>query len=77
MTMRPTLVEAIVTIASIHRRINTVSGGPRYTLLTGDGHVYLTANDTADSYGWVPERLTGLPVKLTLDRGLVVSIEPV
>ena len=62
------LVTAIVTLASFNRRISTTSGGLRYALLTDNGHVYLTANDTADSYGWVPERLTGIPVRLTLDR---------
>jgi hypothetical protein len=76
-TTRPTMMTPVVTIHSFTRRTNTTSGGPRYRLLTDDGRSYLTADDTADSFGWVPERLTGRPVKLTLDRGLVIGIDPV
>lgn len=71
------LVTTVVTLASFGRRTNTVNGGPRYTLTVSDGRTYLTADDTADSYGWVPERLTGMPVKLTVDHGLVIGIDPV
>jgi len=75
------LVTTTTILASMNRRTNTVNGGPRYALLTSDGRVFLTADDTADdtadSYGWVPERLTGIPVKLTVASGYVIGIDPV
>jgi hypothetical protein len=70
-------VTTTVTLASFARRTNSASGGPRYRLVTDDGRSYPTADDTADSFGWVPERLTGTPVKLTMASGYVTGIDPV
>lgn len=66
------------TIDSMTRLTNTTNGGPRYRLTIDYGHQFDTAPDTADSFGWVPDRLTHRPVALTVDgRGRVIGIDTI
>lgn len=68
-------VEVFADIVAVKRRLNSLSGNPRYDLLTDKG-LYRTSDDADCNYG-VKDVVDGpVPVKLTIDgRGKVVGIE--